>query len=52
MLSLVIVGPGERGRGVMDLKSSKEEYKKEGFNIRASDSIALDRSLMDMRSHA
>ena len=46
------VGPGEQGSGftVPQYDGYKEDFKKEGMNIRASDGIALDRSLHEVRS--
>lgn len=46
-------GPGEMGQGVWlsneELRAHKERIDKEGFNVRASEKIALDRSLQDTR---
>ena len=46
-------GPGEMGVGVYlseaDLLRGRDLYEKEGFNVVASDLIALDRSLPDPR---
>ena len=47
-------GPGEQGKGIsllkgQDQKEMDEMFKKEGFNLIGSDSIALDRSLKDYR---
>lgn len=46
-------GPGEMGKGVSlsmeEMKENAERIKMEGFNVAASERIALDRSLRDNR---
>ena len=45
-------GPGEQGQAVVPMHSEKgrDAYAENGFNIKTSNKIPLDRSLPDIRN--